>query len=209
MIFLIFHHIYLIVLLSRYIFAQDEMILLQKREGVYMLTGREMPGEYGCSIRLLSGDDEADLQDLCERCSDFSELVEGRPPEKDAGHSILFDLPPDKELTDKFVFGVYKGNDVLIAVIDVIKDYRTPEEWMLGLLMIAPSERENGLGRMLHDFIKARVLEKHGKALRIGVVESNHRGYRFWCKMGYVETDRVEMTYGKKTHMVIIMNIFL
>ena len=39
---------------------------------------------------------------------------------------VMFDLPPDKEMMDKFVFGVYKGNDFLIAVMDVIKDYRTP-----------------------------------------------------------------------------------
>ena len=63
--------------------------------------------------------------------------------------------------------------------------------------MIDPGERENGLGRMLHDFIKARVLEKHGKALRIGVVESNRRGHKFWREMGYVESERVERTYGK------------
>jgi len=68
---------------------------------------------------------------------------------------------------------------------------------------------EKSLGRMLHDFTKALVLEKHGKALRIGVVESNRRGHKFWQEMGYVESDRVERTYGKKTHMVIIMNLFL
>ena len=82
----------------------------------FMLTGSETPSNLGHNIRLLSGDDETDLQALCERCSDFSELAEGRPPEKDAGHSILFDLPPEKTLKDKFVFGVYKETGVLIQV---------------------------------------------------------------------------------------------
>ena len=69
-------------------------------------------------IRLLTEDDEADIQDLCERCSDFSELVEGRTPEKGAGHNILFDLPPGKEMKDKYVLGVYKEN-IMVTPKDV------------------------------------------------------------------------------------------
>ena len=75
--------------------------------------------------------------------------------------------------------------------------------------MIDPSERGNDLGRKLHDFIKAWVSEKHGKVLRIGVVESNHRGYKFWRKMGYIEVDRIIRTYGNITHTVIVMNLLL
>ena len=173
------------------------------------MIGNKIIGQHEYNIRLLSGDDEIDVQALCERCSDFSELIEGRPPEKDAGKSILFDLPPGKELKDKYVFGVYKENDILIAVIDIIKDYKIAGEWMIGLLMIDPSERGNSLGRKLHDLIKNWVLEEHGKSLRIGVVEENYRGYKFWCQMGYVEVDRVKNAYGNKEHTVIIMKLFL
>lgn len=161
------------------------------------------------NIRLLSGDDEIDVQALCERCSDFSELVEGRPPEKDAGHSILFDLPPDKELKDKYAFGVYKECGLLIAVVEMIKDYKVTGEWIIGLLMLDPSERGKGLGRKLHDQIKAWVSEENGRALRIGVVEENHKGHQFWCEMGYVEVERVKRTYGNKEHTVIVMNLLL
>lgn len=168
-----------------------------------------MLNNFGHNIRLLSDDDETELQALCERCSDFSELIEGQPPKKDAAHNILFDLPPDKTMKDKFVLGIYKETDVLIAVIDMVKDYKTSGEWMIGLLMIDPSERGNGLGRKLHDFIRAWVLEKHGKVLRIGVVEPNHRGYKFWREMGYIEADRVKRTYGNRTHTVIVMNLLL
>ncbi len=172
------------------------------------MIGTKKIGQHEYNIRLLSGDDEIDVQDLCERCSDFFELTEGRPPEKDAGKSILFDLPPGKAMKDKFVFGVYKKN-VLIAVIDMVKDYKATGEWIIGLLMLDPNERGNNLGRKLHDYIKGWVLEEHGRALRIGVVDDNHRGYKFWCKMGYIEVDRVKMAYGNKEHTVKVMNLFL
>ena len=177
-----------------------------------MLTGNKIIGDHAYNIRLLSGNDESDVQALCERCADFSELIEGRPPEKDAGHSILFDLPPGKELNDKYVFGIYKENEeneILIAVIDMIKDYKVTGEWIIGLLMIDPSERENGLGRTLHDLIKAWVSQENGVKLRIGVVEENQKGYKFWCEMGYAEVDRAKSTYGNKEHTVIVMNLWL
>ncbi len=159
-------------------------------------------------IRLLTEDDEADIQDLCERCSDFSELVEGRTPEKGAGHNILFDLPPGKEMKDKYVLGVYKEN-IMVAVIDIVKDYVLHGEWIIGLLMIDPGERGKGLGRKLHALIKARIMEERGKLLRIGVVEENHRGYNFWREMGYVEANRQKNTYGTKEHTVIVMNLVI
>ncbi len=174
-----------------------------------MLIENKKIGQSEYDIRRLSGDDGIDVQDLCERCSDFSMLIEGRPPEKDAGNSILSDLPPGKELKDKYVFGVYNENNTLIAVIDMIKDYKEPGEWIIGLLMIDPSDRGNGLGRKLHELIKTWVLEEHGKALRIGVVEENYRGHKFWREMGYVEAGRAKATYGKKENTVIIMNLIL
>jgi len=141
------------------------------------LIGNKVIGKQEYNIRLLSGDDETDVQDLCVRCSDFFELSEGRPPEKDAGKNLLFDLPPGKTMKDKFVFGVYKKN-VLIAIIDIVKDYKATGEWIIGLFML-------------------------------GVLEDNHRGYQFWCKMGYIEVDCVKMTYGNKEHNVKVMNLFL
>lgn len=179
------------------------------RKDDLMLTGYKLIGHYKYNIRLLSGDDELDVQALCERCSDFSELIEGRPPEKDAGHSILFDLPPNKELKDKYVYGVYSENGDLVAVIDMVKDYKVTGEWIIGLMMIDPNERGNGLGRRLHELLKAWVLSEQGSKLRIGVVEENRRAYKFWREMGYVEVDRVKRTYGNKEHTVISMNLFL
>jgi len=173
------------------------------------LKDNKITGKHEYNIKQLSGNDEMDVQDLCERCSDYSELIEGRPPEKDAGKSILFDLPPGKELKDKYVFGVYKENGILIAVIDMVKDYKEAGEWIIGLLMIDPSERGNSLGRKLHNLIKNWVLEEHGKVLRIGVVEENNRAYKFWCEMGYVEMDRVKITFGYKEQTVISMKLFL
>lgn len=174
-----------------------------------MFTANIITEQEAYSIKLLSGDDEAAVQDLCERCSDFTELVEGRPPEPDAGRSILFDCPPDKDLTDKFDYGVYNESNTLIAIIDLIKDYKAVGDWIIGLLMIDPSHRGHGLGRKLHYLISTWVYEEQGKKLRIGVVAENHSGYEFWRAMGYTEVDRVTQQLGAKEQVVISMEFLI
>lgn len=160
-------------------------------------------------LSLLSGGDEAYVQSLCERCSDFSKLMEGEPPGKDAGKDILFDLPPGKELKDKYVLGIYKEEDLLIGVIEMVKNFKTLGEWTIGLFMMDPSERGKGLGRKVHEIIRNWVFEKGGRKLRIGVIEENDKGHIFWCKMGYVEVDRVKRKYGNKEHSVIVMELLI
>ncbi|HHY64973.1 MAG TPA: GNAT family N-acetyltransferase [Clostridiaceae bacterium] len=161
------------------------------------------------AVRLLNSADENLVQDLCERCSDYYLLAEGRLPDKKAGHGILSDLPPGKESSDKFVYGVFNPDNVLVAVADIVRNYREEGEWMLGLLLIDPNERGSGLGRIIHEYIKNMVREQGGVKIRIGVLEDNIRAVKFWTGLGYSEVGRVRLTYGDKEHDVIIMNLVL
>ncbi|QUH26107.1 GNAT family N-acetyltransferase [Serpentinicella alkaliphila] len=157
-------------------------------------------------IRELSIYDEQKIQNLCERCLDYFELVEGTHPEECEGRNILYDLPPNKSLEDKFVFGVFDNMDRLVAVADIIKDYKAISEWIIGLMLIDPRERGLGLGRKVYDMIKEWISRSGGKAIRIGVVENNINGYNFWFSLGLREIQRVEMKFKLKEHIVIIMN---
>lgn len=159
----------------------------------------------GFTIRRLNENDEHAVQSLCECCADFTQLIEGRAPQQDDGHGILFDLPPDKTMDDKFVFGAFHRDGTLRAVIDLIKDYKTQGEWTIGLMMIDPSERGKGLGSELHSFIKAWALQRGGSTLRIAVMQANQAGHAFWGRMGYSEVSSFNGVYGNKTHTVIVM----
>ena len=64
---------------------------------------------------------------------------------------LLTDLPPGKTLGDKFGMGVFDGADRLVGAIDVIRDYPEPREWYLGLLVLEPGQRNQGLGTKLLD----------------------------------------------------------
>lgn len=157
-------------------------------------------------IRGLSIDDEQKIQNLCERCLDYFELVEGTHPEESEGRNILYDLPPNKSLEDKFVFGVFDKTYRLVAVVDIIKDYKAISEWIIGLMLIDPMERGLGIGRKVYDIIQEWISRCGGKSIRIGVVEDNINGHNFWFSLGFREIQRVKMKFKLKEHIVIIMN---
>lgn len=161
------------------------------------------------TIRQLSIKDEKDVQQLCEHCSDFFMIVEGRLPQKNAGYEILTELPPNKDVKDKFVFGIYNDDSNLIAAIDLIRNFKIEKEWTLGLMMIDTSERGKGLGKRLHGFVKEWTSIFQAHSLRIGVVSDNQSAYKFWSSLGYTEVDRISMKFGEKDNIVIVMNYCL
>lgn len=165
-----------------------------------------MVDEKSYDIRLLGAGDEKELQDLCERCHEFVLLTEGQMPGPKAGFDILNDLPPGKGIEDKRVFGVY-DKELLVGVVEMVKDYKTVGEWIIGLLLVDPARRGMNLGGAIHDYIKDYVSLKGGTLLRIGVIEENARGMNFWKRLGYREIERKQQTFGKKDHTVIVMNL--
>lgn len=59
------------------------------------------------TIKHLTIKEKDQIQDLCQRCSDYSILAQGHPPDNEAWKDILYDLPPGKDLTDKYILGLY------------------------------------------------------------------------------------------------------
>lgn len=161
------------------------------------------------SIRMLNIEDEEIIQHLFESCIDYFEIVEGRHPEKGAALELLKDLPPGWESKDKRVFGCFNEHKALVALIDILADYPVKGEWIIGLLMIDPEKRGQGLGRLLHEFIKDYALINNADKLRIGVVKENTKAYAFWKGLGYDEVKKANMRYGNKDHVVVVMNLLI
>lgn len=160
-------------------------------------------------IRKLNNNDESILQNLCDRCADFYIMSEGKPPKKSTARNNLESLPPNKDYSDKIVWGIFKNEDQLIAVIDIVKDFPNEKEYIIGLMMIDPVERGKGIGSKLHDWLKEWCLELGVNKLRIGVITDNNRGYNFWTKLGYKEVKRVKQKLDYKENIVIVMNFSL
>ncbi|WP_375769349.1 GNAT family N-acetyltransferase [Archangium gephyra] len=161
-------------------------------------------GQY--RVRRVSEEDAPLIRALGERCLEHLELHYGSPP--DPGQMIrelLTDLPPGKTLGDKFGMGVFDKAGQLVGAIDVIRDYPQPGEWYLGLLVLEPGQRNQGLGAKLLEALTHWLLRRGAASLRLAVSEHNAAGQRFWKRSGFQPVKQVLAEFGNKTSLFHVM----
>jgi len=150
----------------------------------------QLPAETGLTARRLDEKDTAALQALCEACADYHVLIEGEPAGPGEASHQLTELPPGKTLTDKFFFGLFTPRPRLCGALDLLRDYREPGEWYLGLLLFEPSVRGQGLGERVLRAAEEWVRTQGGRRLRLACAEQNEGGRRFWERQGFREERR-------------------
>lgn len=159
-------------------------------------------------IKCLIRENSNIVETLCKECLDYYILTGGTVPSKEEVKEIFIALPPNKNYEDKFVLGIYKLNE-LIGLVDIIKDFITTKEWTIGLMLIKPQERSNGLGKVVHKALVEWAKDLGAKSFRIGVIEDNYKGINFWSSLGYKKIKEVNMDFNKKTHLVNVMRLNL
>ena len=146
------------------------------------------------------------LQRLFEQCADFTLLVEGEEVNPNAAQEIFRSVPAGRSLCDKFLYGFLDRNGAIVGVLEGIQHYPDDSTWWIGLLLLAPEARGNGLGRKIIDAFSAYVKLNQGTAIMLGVVEENQAAYRFWQNLGFELVRQTEpRTFGRKTQKVYIM----
>jgi len=140
-------------------------------------------GEY--SVRLAEPGDEARLQALLVSDPDYFKVIQGAPPRSTEAKHQLSDLPEGKKYDDKFVYVIFDRDDVLAALIDLVRAYPDDETWFLGLLFVAPASRNMGLGTRLLDAIFAEIKQQGGRAIRLGVDRGNVRARALYDRIGF------------------------
>lgn len=130
-----------------------------------------------------------ELQALFERCSEFFLLTEGAAPHATHAAEELALRAPGKTADDTFCFGVFRG-ERLVGFIHVTRDFPKPDEWFLGLLVLDPAVRGQGLGVAVHDALRDWIAGHGAHVLWLGVLTQNEPAERFWRARGYLERER-------------------
>ena len=138
----------------------------------------------GLEVRLLGPADGEALDDLHVACAEFFEMVEGRPPAKGDGLSLLSDRPEGVLLENKLVFGLFDSGR-LIGTIDLLRDYPERRRWYLGLMTFAPTSRNRGSGALAFNALWSWVLSQGGQSIRLIVQSQNPRALEFWLRQGF------------------------
>lgn len=160
----------------------------------------------GYAVRSLKPEEAELLQRLYDQCTDFALVVEGEPFSPTAAQAEFRSIPDGKSLGDKLMFGLINPQGEIVGLLEAVQNYPDETTWWLGLLMLAPELRGQGVGREVLRGFSEYVRMRGGKAMMLGVVEDNRRAYRFWQKMGFEVVRKTEpRRFGKKMQTVYVM----
>jgi ribosomal protein S18 acetylase RimI-like enzyme len=158
------------------------------------------------TVKRLSLEDIKAVQALCGKCLDYMLLVDGHPADPNEVEREFQEVPPGNLPEDKYVFGIVNIQDELVGLLDGVRSYPEPKVWWIGLLLLLPEVRSQGMGRKVLESFAEFVQANGGQAIMLGVVEENTRAWQFWGRAGF-ELVRVTepRQFGNKTQTVRIM----
>ena len=153
-------------------------------------------------VELHADRDAARLQRLLERCSDYYELHEGWPTPGDAGEYELTVDPKAPSTAGLLVLALEEERGgALAAAVQVLTDAPEPGTWWIGLLIVAPELRSQGIGSELVRKTFAAAREASVGTIQLAVSLSNPRGLRFWERAGFRDTEKIFSVTTRSGHV--------
>ncbi|MGB3294448.1 MAG: GNAT family N-acetyltransferase [Phormidesmis sp.] len=161
----------------------------------------------GYSARRLTQKDADVLQRLYEQCKAFFLLTDGLAPLPTAAHDEFDDLPAGKETEDIFIFGLFDADDVLLGMISAVRHCPDPQTWWIGLMMLVPERRGQGLGADFYTAFRRWVAAQGASRISLSAIAPNKPGLKFWKSMGFEVTRKIPSRQFKaKTHLVYVLS---
>lgn len=146
--------------------------------------------EAAVTIGLLRGEpaEMRELQRVLEEAPGYAHRITGLPPGKADAASTYAALPEGKSYDDKFVFGIYRGSD-MVGCADLIRGYPRSATAMLGLLLVSEKHQRQGIGTRAYGLLE-QFVRGWGSCdrVRIGVVRCNDAVIAFWTQLGFAAT---------------------
>ncbi|MBF2346319.1 GNAT family N-acetyltransferase [Listeria seeligeri] len=155
-------------------------------------------------VKFLNEKDVALAEAVCSASEDYYLMEQDKPASKSDALKIITEIPNGKTRFDKFVLAVLDENEQPIGLVDIVSDYPRKGRWFIGLLLLTPAARGNGLGKVLHQTIKEWANDGGADSLTLGVLADNEKARGFFEHLGYTKAETKEATYGGKEHQVDI-----
>lgn len=151
--------------------------------------------------------DKNHVSQLFNKCIKYFYEIEGK--NAISTEEFFTELPPNKTIEDKKLYGIFDDN-TLIGVVDIVKNYPEIKEWIIGLMLFSPESRGQGLGVHVHNILTQIAQDNEVQKLRIAVMKDNTKGLSFWRNIGYKEIKRTEpRKLQNKEDIIIVLNYFI
>lgn len=141
------------------------------------------------------------VESVYRRAADYLALENGLMPAA-AAHAFFEERPP-AGAEPPLKFGVRGDGDALVAIGDLAFGYPEADDAYLGLLLLVPQARGEGLGQAVLGEVKKLARLRRASRLMIGVLDANERARAFWERQGF-ELDRTSGPHalGNRRHVV-------
>ncbi|MFY0581841.1 GNAT family N-acetyltransferase [Cystobacter fuscus] len=150
------------------------------------------------------------LQPLLARCEDYHQLVYGRPATEDEARRMPSERPPGLTPDQPHLLALCAMHGGKVGVLEGLRDYPSPGEWYLGLLLLVPEVRGQGRGEAVLRAYVDWVRAEGGRLLRLAAVEQNEAGRRFWARMGFQDEKWVgPLEQGLRMNRLVRMTMTL
>jgi ribosomal protein S18 acetylase RimI-like enzyme len=128
--------------------------------------------------------DAEQLAIFCQRCTEYFQLVEGRPGGPATAAEILGPLPEKVTSGTKHVLG-FKRRGEIFGVAELVEGFPKPTDWYVGLLLLVPEERHSGTGTRIWNDLRQMMLSRGAGSVRLIVQQQNPLARRFWERQGF------------------------
>ncbi|MCY4336380.1 MAG: GNAT family N-acetyltransferase [Litoreibacter sp.] len=138
-------------------------------------------------LALLAYDkDSARVLNCAERCRDYILMETGREPDATWVTGFFNDAPPDRGADDILSMGIEEPDGALSGLLGIAPGYESASEWYLGLLLIDPAKRGQGIGATVLREVVKLAKSSGAESLKVAVLSANTDGLRFWQRHGFV-----------------------
>jgi ribosomal protein S18 acetylase RimI-like enzyme len=149
------------------------------------------------------------VQRLFDAAPAFSLITTGKFADPNEGEEAFTELPPGLTYADKFVYGVFLGEE-LIGCADILRGFRAANKATLGLFLLAQKYQGQGFGARAYVELEIIMASWPGiDTIRLGVIETNVKAFPFWRKMGFAENGERREKYPPLIADIIVMEKYL
>jgi len=147
------------------------------------------------------------FRDLCLLlCSDPAYWAQTRTMTMDAraAHDMLGNLPADASPERKYLWAL-RLDGKLVGCLDVLRQWPTRSTLSIGLLMVAPNLRGQGIGHAALEQLRLRTRAwSDVRRWRVAVVESQAGARRFWRGKAFSETGQSRTDAAHSAPLVVM-----
>ncbi|MCP5262365.1 MAG: GNAT family N-acetyltransferase [Rhodoferax sp.] len=136
-------------------------------------------------LRPLARAQASELQVLYDACADYFVHAQGAAASADAALAEFDDRPDGVPAEAKFVFGSLQPDGRCAAMVEGLRDYPLAGVWYLGLMLVRPALRSQGLGAALVRRLEHLARAAGAREIRLCVFDTAPRSRAFWERNGY------------------------